>query len=115
MANPEKNVACWQCKVIYSTKLHNNCPACHAENSWKEQEPAKVVPIDKDRLETVAEAKAMLDEADNFVVLTEGKDGVISRNCNYSDAGRITMLGALDYQAHRIRQQLDEAKEEEEG
>lgn len=68
---------------------------------------------DQDQLK--AEAHRIVDEAEEIVIIGIFKDRSITRANTLTDSGSVAMMGALQYQIHRIEAYLDATREQEES
>lgn len=64
--------------------------------------------------QTRAYAHEALDKAVSYIVITVGKEGGIGRVRSATDSGLVTLLGAMEYQIHRIKKGLDLIRDQEE-
>ncbi len=62
-----------------------------------------------------AEAHRIVDEAEEIVIIGIFKDRSITRANTLTDSGSVSMMGALQYQIHRIKMYLDYTREQEEA
>lgn len=68
----------------------------------------------QDEDQTRALAHEAIDDAVSYIVIAVDKDGGIKRIKSATDSGSVMLLGAMEYQIHRIKKYLDFIRDQEE-